>query len=58
MSRSRNEVSIPLQRGRKGKLRGKRLSHKRVRRLPINTDNIVLKRTTRSVILDKDPKIY
>lgn len=57
MSRSRytNECSVPHQRGRKQILKGKRLSNKRVRQLPIETDDLTLKRVQKSVELDKDP---
>jgi hypothetical protein len=48
-----NEKSVPIARGRKGNLKDKRLSTKRVRRLPIDADLITLKRTQKSVILDK-----
>ena len=50
-----NECSIPHMRGRKQGLKGKRLSSKRVRRMPIDTDPKILKLTQKSVKLDKDP---
>ena len=57
MSRSKytNECSVPNQRGRKQGLKGKRLSSKRVRASSIETDEVTLKRTAKSVRLDKDP---
>jgi hypothetical protein len=53
MSRSRNESSVPNQRGRKQNLKVKRLGSKRVRNLPIETDELTIKRVKKSVKLDK-----
>lgn len=57
MSRSKytNECSIPNQRGRKQIMKCKRLSSKKVRSMPIETDVLILKRIRNSVMLDKDP---
>lgn len=53
-SKYTNECSIPNQRGRRGLMKGKRLSSKKVRRMPIDTDIRTLKITRLSVELDKD----
>lgn len=53
MSRSKNETSVPNQRGRKQLLKGKRLSQKRVRKMPLDSDFNTLKRVAKSVQLDK-----
>lgn len=60
MGRSKytKEISVPIMRGRKGNLKDKRLSNKRVRVLPIDTDFQTLKYTLKSVILDKEQKIW
>ena len=53
MSRSYNETSVPNQRGRLGVKKDKRHSSKRVRTLPIETDNETLKKTRFKIHLDK-----
>lgn len=58
MSRSKytNESSVPHMRGRKRVMKDKRLSSKKVRKMPLKSSALDLKRIRLSVPLDLDPK--
>lgn len=56
MSRSKNERSVPMQRGRKQEMLVKRRSHKRIRRMPIETHSDELKRVGFREQLDRETK--
>ena len=53
MSITKNETSIPNQRGRKQLLKGKRLSNKRVRKLSFDSSYEEIKIVHKSFKLDK-----
>ena len=54
MSRSKHETSTPQQRGRTGVKKSKRLSSKKVRKLPLDASAECLKKTKWDIVLDKD----